>query len=89
LADNFLETYFFSNFKYSHTASKKSLELIISPKCNLGCKYCYIHKHKKHIFNEDIFNEELTLKNLTLILKWLEKNEFNPDLDIFSGELFA
>lgn len=68
---------------------RRSLELIISPRCNLGCKYCYIHKYRKDIFGEDCFNEENTIKNLKLILKWLEKNNYNPNFEIFSGELFA
>lgn len=90
LADDFLQTYFFNSFHKSVKGpSKKDLELIISPKCNLGCRYCYIHKHRKDIFDENIFNEEITLKNLKLVLSWMEKHEFNPNLDLFSGELFA
>lgn len=90
LADDFLQNYFYKRWHKDYTElDKPELELIISPKCNLGCKYCYIHKHRKDIFDKDIFNEELTLKNLTLVLKWLEKNQFNPNIEIFSGELFA
>ena len=90
LADYFLEEYFFKDMRLGNeNRFNKSIELIISPRCNLGCKYCYIHKHRKEIFSEDCFDEEKTISNLKLILKWLEKNNFNPDLDIFSGELFA
>lgn len=90
LAEDFLEQYFFTSFRDNNSSLvKKTLELIISPKCNLGCRYCYIHKHKKQIFDENIFDEDKTLYNLDLILKWLEKNKFNPDFEIFSGELFA
>ena len=90
LADAFLQTYFYDNWHKSVPHNeKKALELIISPKCNLGCKYCYVHRYRKYIFDESIFDEELTIKHLKLVLKWLEKNEFNPDLEIFSGELFA
>ena len=91
LAEHFLQTYFFDSFRYDAPKSKrqKVVELIISPKCNLGCKYCYIHRHKKEIFDENIFDEDLTIKNLKLFLQWTEKQEFNPGLEIFSGELFA
>lgn len=89
LADSFLNTYFFKSFHKSIPHPKRSLELIVSPKCNLGCKYCYVHKYRKQIFDENIFDEDCTIINLKRILKWMEKNEFNPDLDIFSGELFA
>lgn len=68
---------------------QRGVELIISPKCNLGCTYCYLHKNRKEIFGEECFNEEKTISNLKLILKWLAKHEYNPNLDIFSGELLA
>lgn len=91
LADHFLQTYFFNAFHKDGVKERehKTVELIISPKCNLGCKYCYIHRHKKEIFDEGIFDEDLTIKNLKLFLQWIEKHEFNPALEIFSGELFA
>lgn len=65
------------------------VELIISPRCNLGCKYCYVHRYRNQIFNEDVFDEEKTITNLIKFFKWLEKNEYNPDIEIFSGELLA
>jgi sulfatase maturation enzyme AslB (radical SAM superfamily) len=75
LAEHFLQTYFFDSFRYDVPKNKKQkvVELIISPKCNLGCKYCYIHRHKKEIFDENIFDEDLTIKNLKLFLQWIEK----------------
>ena len=97
LADYFMEEYFYKIFrtpkpeKDSTTRIKnpRYLELIISPKCNLGCNYCYIHHHKKDIFNECLFNAESTLKNVQLVMEWMDKNNFVVPLEIFSGELFA
>lgn len=91
LADFFLNEYLYKAYSYLNTEDpySKTLELIISPRCNLGCKYCYVHKYRKDIFSEDVYDSELTLKNLDLILRWLEKNKYNPELDIFSGEPLA
>lgn len=96
LADYFMEEYFYKIFrlpKPQDTTERikypRYLELIISPKCNLGCNYCYIHHHKKDIFNECLFNAEDTLKNVQLVMDWLDKNNYVMPLEIFSGELFA
>lgn len=87
LYNNFLKDYFYEDFKKEDGI--KNLELIVSPKCNLKCSYCYLHKNKKRIFPNDIYNEEQIKKNLKKILNWIDKNNYKMDLDIFSGELFA
>lgn len=87
----FINSYWINNFKHSTSPSsqEKSIELIISPKCNLACKYCYINRYHDKIFNDDLFCEQDTLNNLQSILNWLKKEKLNPCLDIFSGELLA
>lgn len=93
LADWVLNTYFFkiwdADVPYSNEQVGRTLELIISPKCNLGCKYCYVNRFHKQLFDEENFDEEKVLDNLKLICAWLKKNNYNPSLEIFSGELFA
>lgn len=82
----FYEKSFFNEWKNR----QGSIELIISPKCNLACKYCYVKDFYHQTFSEEIFNTEKTLKNLQLILDWLTENDYVPQiLDIFSGELLA
>lgn len=87
LFNNFLEDYFYKDFRNSD--SRPELELIISPVCNLGCKYCYLHKYYNKSFPQSMFDEEKTKENLKKILSWIDKNNFKLNLDIFSGELFA
>ena len=87
LFNNFLEDYFYKDFR--NGATRPELELIISPVCNLGCKYCYLHKYYSESFPKSMFDEEKTKENLKKILAWIDKNEFKLNLDIFSGELFA
>ena len=90
VGDWVLENYFFKHFKKdAENLYAKGLELIISPRCNLGCKYCYVHRFRKQIFDESIFDEEAIVTNLKKILKWLAKNEYNPNIEIFSGELLG
>ena len=87
-----MEHYYYQYFRKSCPHDKKlgrSIELIISPKCNLGCKYCYVHRFRKKIFDDDCFNEERTIENLKTFCEWLRVNEFNCDIEIFSGELFG
>lgn len=92
LADHFLETYFFSRWKKPLSERddyKTSIELIISPECNLGCKYCYLHRYRKDIFPASCFDHDLTIQNLHKILNWLTINDYCCELEIFSGELFG
>lgn len=91
LADFVLDKYIYQDFSVNTPKENKTknVEFIVSPRCNLGCRYCYVHRHRKDIFGEECFNEEATITNLKLFLKWLEKNRFNPSIEIFSGELLA
>lgn len=66
-----------------------NLELIVSPYCNLGCTYCYIHRHGKKLMPQGV-NRDNVLKNTELIADWLIENRYAPErIEIFSGELFA
>lgn len=79
-------------FKYlvKNACKDLGLELIISPDCNLKCSYCYMHKHGKELFPEEINKKEDILKNLKRIVSKLveEKTFLKNDIDIFSGEFF-
>lgn len=86
--NNFLDKYFFKNWR-EKGAPYEGLEIIFSPKCNLKCSYCYVHKNNKKIYDENWFDLKTSLKNVVSILKWLGDNKMSPPIDIFSGELFA
>lgn len=86
---NFLNNYFFKAWQDKQNAAYEGLEIIFSPKCNLKCSYCYVHKNNKKIYDENNFEPEQALNNVVEILKWLGKNQMAPSIDIFSGELFA
>ena len=82
------EEYFYNNWKKENENSK-SLELIFSPYCNLKCRYCYLHKHYDKQFPIETFNVKKSIDNALKICQWLVNNHYTPELDIFSGELFA
>lgn len=91
LADWFFDAYYWSTMKENSPRHrlKKMVEIIISPQCNLGCKYCYIHKNRNTIFNPCLFDEEKTIKNLEKLLNYFRDHNLTPVLEIFSGELLA
>lgn len=68
---------------------KTHLEIMISPKCNLNCKYCYLRRFEDGLYPEDIYDEEKIFENTIKIIHWLGKNNYRPELNLFSGELFA
>lgn len=87
LFNNMIDNYFLQNFKSS--TYKRHLELIISPHCNLKCKYCYVNKYYPIIFPMAKEDEIKILDNLKKVLDWYSKNDFICNLEIFSGEPFA
>jgi radical SAM protein with 4Fe4S-binding SPASM domain len=64
------------------------LELELGTACNLACKYCYYHKYGEQLFPAKIQNPEIAYKNLGIMLDWLIKNGYSPEIDFFSGEPF-
>lgn len=84
LFNNFLQKYFYNDFRKEKPS--KNIELILSPYCDQECSYCYLNKNYKNIYTD--FNEQQSLKNLDRLLLWYNNNNFNCDIDLFSGELF-
>lgn len=66
-----------------------NIEIIISPACNLRCKYCYFQKHQKDLYPDNLIDNKLILENCLKIARWGIKNNFKGDLDLFSGEILA
>lgn len=90
VAHQFLQSYMYDNWYYENNPEvKNTIELIISPYCNLGCKYCYWQKYHKHLYPDAIYDQDKVKENLLLVLKWLDKNKFQAPLEIFTGEVFA
>jgi len=82
---SFLEHTIFRGWKTNFHQSWKNLELFIGGKCNLACKYCYLHKYGDQLFPKYL-DDSTTIKNLELVCDWLLENAYYPDIEIFSGE---
>jgi radical SAM protein with 4Fe4S-binding SPASM domain len=93
LMRNFLNRTFFTAWKPENKDNKdyinyRGLELQVNGFCDLECKYCYYAKFQDQLYPTKIASKKNILKNLDLVLDWLEKNGLEPELELFSGELF-
>lgn len=88
LFNKFLCNTFLGNFrkKGNRNENLDSIELIVSPVCNLACKYCYLTRYSKKLYKEDIRNKETILNNMFMVIDWLIENSYTPELEYFSGE---
>lgn len=85
LFNDFLSRYFWEPFR----RGEQSIELIISPRCNLMCSYCYLCKHHNELYPESLYDDANIINNISRIVKWMDYNKFTCALDIFSGEPLA
>lgn len=93
LIENFLNKTFFEAWKPENKdvniyKNYRSLELQINAACDLKCKYCYYAKYKKDLYPPSIAKHSLTMKNLEIVLNWLTENNYQPNIEVFSGEPF-
>lgn len=66
-----------------------AVEFIISSHCNQKCEYCYFYKHGEELYPPEINKKENILRNLPLLLEWLDEEEYAYNkYDVFSGEFF-
>jgi hypothetical protein len=95
IVKSFLNRTFFKSWEDKRylTDSKyenyRTLELQISGHCDLKCTYCYYAKYSKDLYPAKISGKENVLKNLDIVLNWLEENNYWPVFEVFSGEIFS
>jgi len=88
LINSFLEHTFFKGWTKG-LANFEKLELQIGTHCNLKCKYCYYANYGDKLYPPEIQKPEIILNNLNLLLDWLIKNNFHPEIEFFGGEPFS
>ena len=82
-----MNKYYYNNWKKDKPDI--GLEIIFSPKCNLKCEYCYVKNYYHSTFPNILFETSQAIENTIKYLDWLGRNDYNPNIEIFSGELFA
>lgn len=90
---NFLNRTFFEAWKPKNKGKEKygnykGLELQINGFCDLKCDYCYYAKYQDELYPSSIAKKSTILKHLDMVLNWLDENGLEPELELFSGELF-
>lgn len=84
-------TFLYDMKKKKHDGLFSNLELMLTSKCNLNCKYCYYND--KTAFGEKlnpsyISTPDNILSNTDALLNWLEYNEAVPSkIELFGGEV--
>jgi len=90
LLESILQRTFYAGWKEPENPKYmnfNSLEIIMNYKCNLGCAYCYINRWGEELYPSELYaDEEKLLSNLQMILRWLKKNNYRPEIEYFSGE---
>jgi sulfatase maturation enzyme AslB (radical SAM superfamily) len=87
LAESLFHRTFGLNWKIQGgNENMKRIELMLTPVCNLGCRYCYIHKHGNDLYSKEIRDRQTILNNLKIVLNWLIENNYRPGIDLFSGD---
>jgi len=86
---SFLNRYYFDRWKaYPPVKSdyQTSLEMVLSPDCNLKCEYCYMNKFGDRLYPKEIRDTKTTLDNQKLLLEYLAKKGTLPhELEVFAG----
>jgi len=90
LLQNLLERTFYRAWREgpkSELTNYRALEIDPVPVCNLSCKYCYYSRFGNELYPPHLYKDEKKiLNNLSSYCDFLIENEFNPEIEYFSGE---
>lgn len=89
LLKSFFDRTSFTSWKSEQIDNYRSLEIIINDVCDQRCLYCYEIKYGHHYFTEESKKPENILKNVRLLIQWLNENNYKPVIDLFSSEIFS
>ena len=64
------------------------VEFIITSECNLKCEYCYLHGYQDQLIPKDCRDHNKIISNLHKFMQYWIREDFDCNLDIFSGEIW-
>lgn len=91
LMDAFLQRTFYDSWKHpdkERLLNFRTIEFMINYRCNLSCKYCYVNRYGEQLYPSALYaDEDQILKNLEMYLDWMVENNYQADIEVFSGEV--
>lgn len=78
--------------KFFESPTQKMLELIITPKCNQKCEYCYITKYGHELYPDNVrADNPTTINNLKMIMDYFvyKKGYLFKTYQLFAGDMFS
>lgn len=95
--NNFLNRTFFKVYKEKDRkvieknelfyGNYRSLELMMNDTCSANCSYCYLKKHGNDYYPETgLRNNKNIFDNTKKLFDWMAENDYNPKLELFSGD---
>lgn len=78
----------FPKYKNKMHISKYGIELILNPKCNQSCDYCYLSNFGEKLY-PDLFSTETIIENVKLFLDYIYniRKNFVYSIELFGGEI--
>ena len=90
LGENFFQRTFGRGWKNKDNPAYlnwQGCEFILKADCNLDCKYCYLNKYGEKLYPSKLSADRKNLiNNSRMVLEWMVENEYDPHMELFSGE---
>ena len=75
---------------YEDNPILNTVELIITPECNLACEYCYLYRYGDQLYPKEIRNHKTILSNNKKLFEYFKENNLKiKTLSLFSGEIWG
>jgi radical SAM protein with 4Fe4S-binding SPASM domain len=84
----FIEKYYFQYWKENKNSQyHRSLELYITPECNLKCSYCYLNNFGDELYKPEIRDINNIIKNAEILFNFFDEQKiFIDTIEFFGGE---
>lgn len=88
---DFIERYYFAQWRTDPPYKSEynaSVELFLTPDCDLQCKYCYLNKFGDKLYSKNIRGVKKVVENTQLLFDYFTNNKLFPNIiEIFGGTI--